>query len=59
MSSFEAQLSTQKYSHHSVHMYAFVNTIKYEDEKVLLDKYTIFEQNKEVRIVYNWLQHFR
>ena len=38
--------------------YAFVNTFKYENEKVLLDKYTIFEANKEVRIVYNWLQHF-
>ncbi|KPA15407.1 SAM-dependent methyltransferase [Candidatus Magnetomorum sp. HK-1] len=38
--------------------YAFVNTFKYEDEKVLLDKYTIFEANKPIRIVYNWLQHF-
>ena len=38
--------------------YAFVNTFKYEDEKVLLDKYTIFEANKPKRIVYNWLQYF-
>ncbi|MCP3889497.1 MAG: class I SAM-dependent methyltransferase, partial [Desulfobulbaceae bacterium] len=38
--------------------YAFVNTLKYEDEKVVLDKYTILEENKEDRIVYNWLQHF-
>jgi 2-polyprenyl-3-methyl-5-hydroxy-6-metoxy-1,4-benzoquinol methylase len=38
--------------------YAFVNTFKYEDEKVLLDKYTIIEANKPRRIVYNWLQHF-
>ncbi len=38
--------------------YAFVNTLKYEDEKVVLDKYTILEANKEDRIVYNWLQHF-
>jgi 2-polyprenyl-3-methyl-5-hydroxy-6-metoxy-1,4-benzoquinol methylase len=38
--------------------YAFVNTFKYEDEKVLLDKYTIIEANKPLRIVYNWLQHF-
>lgn len=38
--------------------YAFVNTFKYEDEKVLLDKYTIFEANKPKRIVYNWLQHY-
>jgi len=38
--------------------YAFVNTFKYEDEKVLLDKYTIIEANQPPRIVYNWLQHF-
>ena len=37
---------------------AFVNTFKYEDEKVLQDKYTIFEANKSKRIVYNWLQHY-
>jgi len=38
--------------------YAFVNTFKYEDEKVILDKYTIFEANKPIRVVYNWLQYF-
>lgn len=38
--------------------YAFVNTHKYEDEKVLLDKYTIIEANQPRRIVYNWLQHY-
>ena len=38
--------------------YAFVNTFKYEDEKVVLDKYTITEANQPRRIVYNWLQHF-
>ncbi|NNK95446.1 MAG: class I SAM-dependent methyltransferase [Desulfobacterales bacterium] len=38
--------------------YAFVNTFKYEDEKVLLDKYTIIEANQPRRIVYNWLQHY-
>ena len=37
--------------------YAFVNTFKYEVEKVVLDKYTIIEANRE-RVVYNWLQHF-
>lgn len=37
--------------------YCFVNTFKYEDEKVMLDKYTIFEDS-EPRIVYNWLQYF-
>lgn len=38
--------------------FAFVNTFKYEDEKVSLDKYTIFQQNGEVNTVYNWLQYF-
>ena len=38
--------------------YAFVNTFKYEDEKVMLDKYTIIENGKENRVVFNWLQHF-
>ncbi len=37
--------------------YCFVNTFKYEKEKVILDKYTIFEKNRK-RIVYNWLQYF-
>ncbi len=38
--------------------YAFVNTFKYEDEKVLLDKYTIIEAKQPNKIVYNWLQHY-
>ncbi len=37
--------------------YCFVNTFKYEKEKVILDKYTIIEESKK-RIVYNWLQYF-
>ena len=37
--------------------YCFVNSFKYEKEKVSLDKYTIIEKNRK-RIVYNWLQHF-
>ena len=37
--------------------YAFVNTFKYEKEKVILDKYTIIEESRK-RIVYNWLQYF-
>ena len=37
--------------------YCFVNTFKYEKEKVMLDKYTIIE-NPGKRIVYNWLQYF-
>ncbi|HUV63106.1 MAG TPA: methyltransferase domain-containing protein [Sedimentisphaerales bacterium] len=37
--------------------YGFLNTFKYEDEKVVLDKYTII-QPERTRTVYNWLQHF-
>ena len=37
--------------------YGFVNTFKYDDEKVLLDKYTIIEPSR-TRVVYNWLQCF-
>jgi len=37
--------------------YGFLNTFKYETEKVMLDKYTIIEPNR-TRTVYNWLQYF-
>lgn len=37
--------------------YGFVNTFKYPDEKVVLDKYTIIEENRTWE-VYNWLQYF-
>ena len=35
--------------------YCFVNILKYEKEKVILDKYTIIEESRK-RVVYNWLQ---
>lgn len=37
--------------------YGFLNTFKYELEKVVLDKYTIIEVDR-MRTVYNWLQYF-
>ena len=37
--------------------YGFLNTFKYEKEKVVLDKYTIVEAGR-TRTVYNWLQYF-
>ncbi len=37
--------------------YGFLNTFKYEEEKVVLDKYTLVEE-KRTRTVYNWLQYF-
>jgi len=37
--------------------YGFLNTFKYEDAEVVLDKYTIVEARR-TRTVYNWLQYF-
>lgn len=37
--------------------YGFLNTFKYEEEKVILDKYTLVEATR-TRTVYNWLQYF-
>ena len=37
--------------------YCFINTFKYLDEKVVLDKYTIVEEER-TKTIYNWLQYF-
>lgn len=37
--------------------HGFLNTFKYDREKVVLDKYTIVESDR-TRTVYNWLQYF-
>jgi 2-polyprenyl-3-methyl-5-hydroxy-6-metoxy-1,4-benzoquinol methylase len=37
--------------------YGFLNTFKYEKDKVVLDKYTLIEADR-TRTVYNWLQYF-
>jgi len=37
--------------------YGFLNTFKYDEEKVALDKCTIIELDR-TRKVYNWLQYF-
>jgi len=37
--------------------YGFLNTFKYDKEKVVLDQYTIIESERN-RTVYNWLQYF-
>jgi len=37
--------------------YGFLNTFKYEEEKVVLDKYELIEASR-TRTVYNWLQCF-
>lgn len=38
--------------------YGFVNTFKYDDEKVVLYNYSLFEADRS-RVVHNWLQYFR
>jgi SAM-dependent methyltransferase len=37
--------------------FGFLNTFKYEEEKVILDKYTVIEKARTWTI-YNWLQYF-
>jgi SAM-dependent methyltransferase len=37
--------------------FGFLNTFKYEQEQVVVDKYTIIESSR-MRTVYNWLQYF-
>ena len=37
--------------------YGFLNTFKYDDVGVVLDKYTIVEA-KRTRTIYNWIQYF-
>ena len=37
--------------------YGFLNTFKYEEEKISLDKHTIVESER-ITTVYNWLQYF-
>ena len=41
----------------SENYYGFLNTFKYDKEKVTLDKYTVIEE-KRTRVIYNWLQYF-
>lgn len=37
--------------------YGYMNSFKYEDEKVFLDRYTILEKSRSFD-VYNWLQYY-
>ena len=64
LTGFEERTETSVYEHRLLHgfwsrkdYYGFLNTFKYEDEKVVLDKYTIVEE-ESFRVVYNWLQYF-
>jgi SAM-dependent methyltransferase len=64
LKSFNERTETSLYEHRLLNgfwsrndYYGFLNTFKYEDEKVVLDKYTIVEK-ESVKVVYNWLQYF-
>ena len=37
--------------------WGFLNTFKYDEAKVVLDKYAIVEPSR-TRLVYNWLQYY-
>ncbi len=37
--------------------YCFQNIFKYDEEKVVLDKYAVIEERR-IRVIYNWLQHY-
>ncbi|SEH07616.1 class I SAM-dependent methyltransferase [Candidatus Venteria ishoeyi] len=61
---FEERTEISLYEHMQLHgfwskndYYGFLNTFKYKDEKVVLDKYTIVEEEGS-KVVYNWLQYF-
>ena len=64
LSAFARREESANYEHNQLNgfwspndYYGFVNTFKYENEKVVLDKYTIVEENRTWE-VYNWLQYF-
>jgi hypothetical protein len=53
--SYEANLLNGFWSEEKY--YGFLTTFKYDDAKVVLDKYTIVEA-EQTRTFYNWLQYF-
>ena len=64
LNAFEQRKEAITYGHNlldgfwsSKKYYGFLNTFTYEEEKVILDKYTIVEVDR-TRTVYNWLQYF-
>ena len=64
LNAFNQREETETYEHSRLNgfwspenYYCFQNTFKYDEEKVVLDKYTIIEE-KRTRVVYNWLQYY-
>jgi SAM-dependent methyltransferase len=64
LNAFDQKEQVSTYEHRQLYgfwskedYYGFLNTFKYEEEKVILDKYTIIEKAR-TWAVYNWLQYF-
>ena len=64
LNAFDQREETETYEHSRLdgfwspeNYYCFQNIFKYDEEKVILDKYTIIEE-KRTRVVYNWLQYY-
>lgn len=64
LNAFNQREETETYEHSQLdgfwspeNYYCFQNTFKYNEEKVVLDKYTVIEE-KRTRVVYNWLQYY-
>ena len=64
MNAFNQRKETETYEHSCLdgfwspeNYYCFQNAFKYNEEKVILDKYTIIEE-KRTRVIYNWLQYY-
>lgn len=64
LKAFEKRQEVATYEHNlldgfwaPVDYFGFLNIFKYEPEKVVLDKYTIFKRSN-MFVVYNWLQYF-
>jgi len=64
LNAFGQREETETYEHRRLdgfwspeNYYCFQNIFKYDEAKVVLDKYTIIEE-KRTRIVYNWLQYY-
>ena len=64
LNAFNLREETETYEHSPLNgfwspenYYCFQNSFKYDEKKVILDKYTIIEE-KRTRIAYNWLQYY-
>ncbi len=64
LNAFDQREETEIYEHSRLdgfwspeNYYCFQNIFKYDEEKVVLDKYTVIEE-KQTRVIYNWLQYY-